>query len=282
MCTAPMLLTDKWGYLQKVNCGMCLECLKHKASEWTGRILMESFYYKYSTFATFTYSDEFLPSRGVSTDEMTHLTRRLYQRSPGLRYYGVGEYGGQFGRPHYHFILFGVNMYESPLFLNLRPDLFNKNQCRCDCPSWKYGHVVVEDACPANMSYIAGYVKSKFDLEKRKVLEAGRNPTCNTMSLKPPVGFRYMSEYKDKLLKDGCVKLGGHEYALPQYFKSNIVNLYERSSLKKVLRDKYKSIFDQDVEDLGSDRLAYQLAKDRLRVRNLENERKEFDKRCSK
>lgn len=259
---------------------MCLECLKHRASEWTGRLLMESVYYEYSTFATFTYSDDFLPSDGVSRDVMTHLTRRLYQRNnKSLRYYGVGEYGGTFSRPHYHFILFGVNLLDSPLFTSVSPNF--DNTFRCDCPSWRFGHVVLEDACGANMAYVAGYVKSKLNPAKVKVLEAGRNPTCNTMSLKPPIGYCYMLENKDKLIADGCVKLGGHEYVLPTYFKQNIMTEKERMANRIELLKQHKELLEQDVVDLGSRSAASQMALDRLRVRSLENDTREYWK-CSK
>lgn len=274
-------MRSKTGRLQKVRCGACVECLKQDASAWTGRLLMEFVTHPKCTFATFTFADEFLPQEGVSRRQMTLLSKRLRQRQPGIRYFAVGEYGGLFGRPHYHYLVFNDDTLNSPLWLDCKPDDCGQG-FRCRCPSWPYGHVTVEEACPDNIAYTAGYVKSKLDPVKNELLAAGRNPVCNTMSLKPAIGYEYMVEHKDKLLADGCVKLGGSSYVLSKYFKEHILNDEERYALGQVKYDEAKEQFAQDFEELGSARLAYQLERDRLRMRALEHGFKESVKQCGK
>lgn len=281
MCTQPFLTRSKTGVLQKVRCGRCMECLKQDASSWTGRLLMEYAAHPFCTFATFTFCDKYLPDYGVCKRDMTLLIKRLRQAQPGIRYFGVGEYGGMFARPHYHFLVFNDKMFNSPLWRNLEPD-GNSFGFRCHCPFWKFGHVTVEEACTDNIAYCAGYVKSKLDPVKRKLLENGRNPVCNTMSLKPAIGYEYMVKHKDKLIQDGCVRLGGSEYVLSKYFKEHICSDADRLFLRQQKTADFDAQFDLDVEELGSSRLAFKLEKDRLRMRALEHDFKEAQKECGK
>lgn len=275
-------MRNKLGILKKVRCGVCMECLKQNASAWTGRLLMEYITSgNRATFATFTYSDEFLPEEGVSCREMTLLIKRMRQRLPGIRYFGVGEYGGMFGRPHYHFLLFNDYLHNSPLWLDLKPD-DNSLGYRCRCPSWRFGHVTVEEACPDNIAYCAGYVKSKLDPVKNGILAAGRNPVCNTMSLKPAIGYQYMIEHKDKLISDGCVKLGGSEYVLPKYFKEKIMNEDDRAKMLRQVRLDVEAQFNADFEAVGDFYLANRLREDRLLMREKEHDFKEVVKQCGK
>ena len=74
-----------------------------------------------STFVTLTYSDEFLPVNlnGDMILIKRHLQnylkrlRRLYRHGT-VRYFGVGEYGDLFDRPHYHICLFGLGRTDEP------------------------------------------------------------------------------------------------------------------------------------------------------------------------
>ena len=77
---------------------------------------MESYFHPYSTFGTLTYDETHLPSvDGLPvlwkpdivefTEKLRYQTRHIKP----LRYFIVGEYGTETWRPHYHYILFGLD-----------------------------------------------------------------------------------------------------------------------------------------------------------------------------
>lgn len=272
MCVSPFLTRDKHGILKKVQCGMCIECVKRKAAEWTGRLIAESTFYPYSAFITLTYSDEYLPSDGVSTSVITKFAKDVRNRGVDLRYFAVGEYGGQFGRPHYHILAYGVNIFKTSLFSHLVPNF--DGSFRCECPIWNKGFVNVEEAASGNISYIAGYVKSKLDLQQVKLREAGRNPSFNQMSVRPAIGLNWMLHNRDKMLSDGCIKLGGCRYPIPRYFWDKVATLPEKREYK--LRNSYDFavLENEDYDHFSSvsdfkerQRSVYNLQSDRLSVR---------------
>lgn len=93
------------------GCGQCLSCRINQAREWTCRILLEALAHESSLFVTLTYTDDFLPCRG-SLDKrgLQNYLKRLRNRIGKFRYFGIGEYGDRTLRPHYHLILFGVDI----------------------------------------------------------------------------------------------------------------------------------------------------------------------------
>ena len=113
------------GSFYEHPCGQCMACRITKRQEWTLRGLLEWREWKESWYITLTYNDEHLPEdQCVSKEDYRNFIKRLrkayHKRFPErvegkngkmeyihpLRYMGVAEYGGKFGRPHYHFIIF--------------------------------------------------------------------------------------------------------------------------------------------------------------------------------
>lgn len=97
------------------SCGGCYACRINDRREWTGRLLLESFFYPETSFVTLTYEDEFLPRLDDGTPILCRKDFKSFLRQfgrspygPNFRWYGVGEYGDESARPHYHFILYGV------------------------------------------------------------------------------------------------------------------------------------------------------------------------------
>ncbi|AXH76737.1 MAG: replication initiator protein [Microviridae sp.] len=91
-------------------CGRCIACRVFKAQCWTTRILLESTHYENNTFTTLTYDDEHLPENGhLKKEDLTLWLKRLRKEVPQkLRFFAVGEYGGESLRPHFHVMLFNL------------------------------------------------------------------------------------------------------------------------------------------------------------------------------
>lgn len=158
------------GPAGEFGCGQCMPCRINRRREWTGRLLLEAMWHQHSVFITLTYSPEHCPSELVPAD-LSHFLRRLkYAFKPrSFRYYAVGEYGEQHGRPHYHAILFGV---DEALIGQL-------------AEIWGKGFVHVGTVCKESIGYVAGYtVKKLAEMER----EDGLQPEFARMSLRPGIG----------------------------------------------------------------------------------------------
>lgn len=198
---------------QEIPCRRCIECRLAYARNWAMRIVHEASLYKDNYFITLTYDDDHLPTRTIFNDPLAlarsdlssdlhwesqtvgvlesdaiskfmkrlrSLMRREGIKSDGIRFYGCGEYGDQYKRPHYHIILFncplpdiyyvgkssrGKSMYSSRLIERAWTD--------CD-PSFKQlvGRVVVEEVTYDSAAYVAGYALKKVkgrESEKAKL-----------------------------------------------------------------------------------------------------------------
>lgn len=159
-------------------CGQCMPCRYNKRRMWTHRLMLERLCHKDACFVTLTYDDEHLPKdmhgRGVlvKKDLQDWLKRLRAAIDPiKVRFYGVGEYGDQNWRPHYHVFLYGL----SPTF----QDVILR--------TWGKGLVDVGTVTHDSAAYIAGYTVKKMTAKDDPRL-CGRSPEFCRMSLKPGIG----------------------------------------------------------------------------------------------
>lgn len=176
-----------------VPCGSCKSCRIAKSREVAIRceheILMMTQAGRKSCSITLTYAPDHLPEHGfLCHSDVVGFIKRLRRRisdqdnrfyEPGfgshipleeryvLRYYGCGEYGESFKRPHYHLIFFGY----------VPPDLvfhkYSKKGSRLFQSAfladvWGLGFVSVGEANFQSCAYAARYVMKKItgDLAK--------------------------------------------------------------------------------------------------------------------
>lgn len=155
--------------LIEFGCGQCMPCRVNKRRSWTGRILLESHLHAHNCFATLTYKENPL---SLDPRDLQLFLKRLRSIYPSrLRFFGVGEYGDRFGRPHYHVALFGVSFLDGAYLRE----------------AWKEGFVHVGELNRLTAQYIAGYVCKKLTKAGDPRLE-GRHPEFSRMSLRPGIG----------------------------------------------------------------------------------------------
>lgn len=163
-------------------CGQCLVCRINKSRVWTARLMLEATQHEYSSFQTFTY--ETTPVNG-SLDR-THLASSFHRlrdlartRGRTVRFYGVGEYGGQSGRPHYHAAVFGLLPEHQPLI----------EKAWSSVPG--AGHIDVPSQLePQSAAYICGYVTKKHADDEFRA--AGLEPQFSLMSRNPGIGLVWL------------------------------------------------------------------------------------------
>lgn len=93
-----------------VPCGKCLPCLINKRNDWSFRLEQEYKRSKSALFVTLTYDNKHCPDELRKVDVQLYLKRlRKKDGTNTIRYFAVGEYGSNFGRPHYHVLLFNAS-----------------------------------------------------------------------------------------------------------------------------------------------------------------------------
>lgn len=206
---------------------------------WTHRIMLEASQYKDNCFVTLTYDDEHLPEDGsVNPEHMRFFLKLLRKKVHPLkiRYYGVGEYGDQTWRPHYHLVLFGFPTCQRGRTL--------QETNRVCCPTcslvqrvWKRGHVLLDSVVPASAAYVCGYVAKKATRQYSDNLGT-RHPEFARMSLKPGIGYGLMHDVASAIMEHGLeesedvpihLRHGSKLWPLGNYLRKNLRRMIGRS-----------------------------------------------------
>lgn len=202
MCLAPIYVKN---YPYPVPCGKCLDCKMDKSNEWAFRIVNEASCYNENCFITLTYSDENKPLDScVSVREMQLFLKRFrkHLKNQRLRYFLCGEYGEQFGRPHYHCIFFGYRPKDLVFhhYDKKGNAIYTSNEVR---KIWGKGLIGVADLSLHSAKYCAKYLQ--------KQPPEGMQKPFLLMSRKPAIGVPSLTAGNlvyDKIYADGhCRKL---------------------------------------------------------------------------
>ncbi|UDN67532.1 replication initiator protein [robinz microvirus RP_39] len=178
-------------------CGKCPACLSGRRRTWAHRIQLEALQHgTESAFVTLTYSEDRVPLslRGLPTLEPGQVRRWLHRFRKGgkFRYFVVGEYGDQSGRPHYHAAIYGRgNCAGGPVRAFFDKGKLNR-ECLCEMCSavrttWGFGHIMVGSLTAQSAMYIAGYTTKHMTHSLDPRLD-GRYPEFARMSLNPGIG----------------------------------------------------------------------------------------------
>jgi hypothetical protein len=168
------------------------------------------------------------------------------------RFFCVGEYGEETGRPHFHAILFGLTFFDDgkpvgkDIYSSASLDkLWGRGFC-------SFGQVTLQSA-----SYVAGYclkkvsedkrVKTAVDMRTGECVEI--EPEMAHMSLKPGIGYEWFRKYWKEVYeaRDGVVIRGGKIMPTPKYYDRLLeeidADLLEQRRQERVMKtregDKY-------------------------------------------
>jgi len=223
-CISPVTLKNERGDIPPFftfPCGKCVYCQDRKIKEWTVRIQKELKYSDTANFITLTYAE----NPGTLIKEHIQLFFKKLRHVSKCRYYCVGEYGGNYGRPHWHILLFN--------FKGSQGDI-----TRC----WENGFIHCGDVRIQSIKYVLSYF---FNVDGKK--------NVVMMSRRPGIGYKYleMKEYhrKNKLFRIN--NPGGEVALLPRYYKDRFFTKMERRindlKVRRVTDKKEKEVIISDA-----------------------------------
>lgn len=216
-------------------CGKCFACQSNRRRDWHFRIKYEMLHSLYSLTVTLTYDNEHLPDwiphypphDTGGCDEFDQLIKpdpdyyyhpyvidhvqRFFKRlrkKYNFRYFGVAEYGGKRGRPHYHIIFFFNDSYDWRKF---KLDVYKE---------WWYGVEITIDETDDNcIGYTLKYCLKPY---------TSTDPSPHTFqSRRPYIGYAYLTNDTVDFLFNSC---------------TDVVNsVLGKQRVPRIYRDKYLS-----------------------------------------
>lgn len=245
-----------------VPCGQCIGCRLERSRQWAVRCMCEAQLYDHNVFVTLTYEGDVNPSLNYS--DFQAFMRRVRYAKPGVRFYMCGEYGGNYGRPHFHALLF--NCWFSPRVVIRQLDsgftLYRSPELEA---LWPHGFSSIGDVSLQSAGYVARYAAKSahagHDGKRRSVklgfvdAETGEFdpfvPEFNRMSLKPGIGAEWFAKYRAEVFGDGRldrIVIDGMEQKPPRYFKKELARV--------------DAFADEYVDFLRSTKLTVDMVKD--------------------
>jgi len=210
-----------------VPCGFCLGCRAKQARDWAFRILHETRVHDSAWFVTLTYSNENIPAYGsLYPEHLRILFKTLRRDGHKISYFACGEYGETTQRPHYHAVLYGLDLLDKHLLRDSpRTPVWRSPFLES---YWTHGLSEFSSVTPGSASYVAGYVRKKVrkktfpehytrvDPDTGELVDL--EPEFSRMSLKPAIGKRWIEKYWEDVYPRDFVVMNGKEYKPPRYY----------------------------------------------------------------
>lgn len=193
-----------------------------RQQSWAFRCLAEASLHQFNWFATLTYSPEHLPEHGSLCHRDWQLfAKRVRKRLGPFRYLMAGEYGEQTLRPHYHALLFGLDIPDVDRFGVRRGYPVFRSRLLSDL--WRKGHVELGTVTASSARYCAGYVLKQCGMPQPVDPETGElMPVAKPygrMSLRPGLGDGWIRRYFPEVFAHGACHAQDQKFRIPGRFR---------------------------------------------------------------
>ena len=233
----------------QVPCGQCIGCRLNRSRGWAVRGQCEASLYAHNCFITLTYADEnlhYTPSGlpNLFRRDVTLFLKRLRFKFPHkIRYFGCGEYGKKFSRPHYHLVLFNHDFDDKILWRAGKFPLFVSDTLM---ELWPHGHSVVAGVSFESIAYTARYCCKKINGQQADEHYQDREPEMLFCSRNPGIGYDwFLKYYEDVVNSDRIISRGGRAVQPPRVFDKWLAGCdYEKLLENKARRIELASFVD--------------------------------------
>nr|WAE43903.1 MAG: replication initiator protein [Microviridae sp.] len=197
----------------------------HELSSWNNK----------ASFITLTYDDEHLPpNASLVKNDLQLFFKRLrkslepYKRK--IKYFASGEYGSTTNRPHYHMIVFGLDLSKDD-----KQFIINAWH-NCD---WKNPHILQKSfgiAEPDSINYVSAYIHDKLSGEMaiEEYTNYGREPVFKISSL--GIGKQFAFDNKQQIKDNKFITMFGTKMSIPRYYIKKLdidVDTLKQFAIKK-------------------------------------------------
>lgn len=268
---------DDSYFLQDIPCGECDLCLLENRYSRALRIMLEADFWPERTyFITLTYDNAHLTSEELDHDDWAQFMKDFRAKFCQAKYCNIrdrgtlrhgqeysktfkkikqvmsGEYGDEFGRKHFHGIIFNHNFSDIEVVLcdDGSPAVSKKGNIIRTSKSlrdvWKKGNVQVEEITFDLALYVGAYITDRGEedapdssYDKKQYGRLGNG-----------IGFSWIEKWWKDVLRAGKVMLRDRDYPIPRMFHRWMAEVicpkeyaaYKQKKVLKLLNDRVQSI----------------------------------------
>ena len=167
-----------------------------------------------------------------------------------IRYYACGEYGSRTARPHYHAIIFNLNIPDLKVHTIKDGNPYYISEWLKKI--WGHGNILISKVNWDTCAYVARYMQKKIKGKSAKDVyhKLGRVPEFSRMSNKGGIGQSYYENHKDEIYAlDEIILANGQKIKPPRYYDK----LYDLEKPEEL------DIIKTKRTDIASSKLAYDL-----------------------
>lgn len=258
-------------------CGKCLDCKKRRARGWGFRLMKEEERSSSSFFITYSYDGEniqcspngymtlskteyysasiYLWACEVATRKVITIQRKIKliqisnhmqeymkrlrkKHKKGIKYYVAAEYGTNRKRPHYHAIIFNVELKKIigkkwAMLAKKYPEIYLNGKFHFTDSAWKHGHITIGKVQSESIAYSLKYISKCKEFPEFEGDDRVPEYQLNSKGL----GSNYLTEeikkwHKSDLTGRYYVPMkGGEKCSLPRYYKEKIYTKGERLTI---------------------------------------------------
>lgn len=247
-----------------IPCGQCIGCRLEYSRQWAIRCVNEASLYSCERcfFITLTYDNDHLPfnyddilsshtslsdkfciSPTLRKADLSAFIKRvrsyfLYHfNDDNIRFFGAGEYGDTFQRPHYHLIFFNISNPGDFKELSSSKSGYKQYSSKVFSDLWKNGFVSIGSVTFDSASYVSRYMTKKHKgKDSSFYFDNFIEPEFSLMSRRPGIGYSYYQKNKDKIFS-----------RFSQFLST------KKGTLKLRPAKYYQKLFESDNPDLMSD-----------------------------
>lgn len=204
----------------QLPCGQCIGCRLERSRQWAVRCVHEASLYERNCFVTLTYNEDALPDNaGLRYRDFQLFMKRLRKNGPSkmVRFFMCGEYGENFGRPHFHACLFNVD-FPDKVFLFEASSGGRVYRSACLERFWPHGFSSLGDVTFQSVAYVARYVMKKVTGEDAQEHYGRRRPEFCQMSRRPGIGARWLAKFMTDVYPSGKVVINGTPTNAPRFY----------------------------------------------------------------
>ena len=233
-------------------CGKCYACRANLRRDWFLRLRSHAYNSVSSLFVTLTYDEEHLPRSDcgwpttVKRDLQLFFKRlrknlQSYEKEKGekfkISYYAINDYGGEFERPHYHILLFGLPV---PL------ESFIKK-------AWTFGSIDTQPITVQRINYVLAYHIRKSERNREELQATGVEDYYALISNhlgESLASSRWCSALRSGPVPGTCVLdgKGTVPYRIPRYILDKGFSQEEIDTIKES-KLKYHEAFLEEILD---------------------------------
>lgn len=238
----------------QVPCGTCIGCRTTRAQHWALRCHLESLEHRDTCVTTLTYEDRHLPPTLEKRHLQAFMKRLRKLNKKRIRFFGCGEYGERWGRPHYHVILFGLH-HETRTIAEAWVTPPNEDGMR-----EPLGMIHTDNVSSEAINYVANYTTKKLQWPRLDKTERIDPETGELYVWQPPFHLMSRGGRNGQGIGSGAKKHyqswalyavnNGRKLSVPRYYRTSYQetatpNEKEDTDYQQYLNRKFKNLLSR-------------------------------------